>query len=96
MSNLNLEKAIEQMFDFSSYSLEEKKSVIFETANMIAETTLLRSLDEAGEGVQEKFANFIELDPSREMIIKFITKHLPNYEKILIEELEIFKNMGNQ
>ncbi|WP_298286865.1 hypothetical protein [uncultured Lutibacter sp.] len=92
----NLEEIIEQSFDFSDYSVEEKRELIEETSGMIMESSLLRALEEAGEELQEKFGDFIELDPDGDLMAMFIEKNIPNFPNIVIDEIRIFKEMGNE
>lgn len=91
-----LEEIIEQSFDFSSYSEQEKMKIITETAGMIMETALLRSLDEAGEEIQEKFNDFIEAEPSEEKMNIFITENLANFSEIVVDEIKIFQDLGKE
>lgn len=94
--DLTLEQVIEQSFDFSDYSPEEKKSVLEETTGMIMETALLRTLDEAGNEAQEKFASFVETDPNEEQMSEYIEQNFPKFGEMIVEEIKIFKEMGGQ
>lgn len=93
--NITLDQVIAESFDFSNYSEEEKQKLIDETSGMIMETSLLRSLDEAGEEMQEKFNTFLETDPNEESMSAFIGENFPNFGKTVIEEINIFKEMGS-
>lgn len=95
-NNLSLEAIIEQSFDFSSYDAEEKKVVIEETSGMIMESTMLRVLNDAPEEVQEKFGALVETDPSQEEMLAFIESHFPNFGEIIIDEIKVFKSMGQE
>ncbi len=94
-TNLTLDQIIEQSFDFSDYSEEEKKSIIAETSGMIMEASLLRALGDASEDVQEKFGTFIESEPDEEAMTAFIAEHFPNFGDIIVDEIKIFKEMGD-
>jgi len=94
--NFTLDQIIEQSFDFSGYSIEEKQNIITETSGMIMETSLLRALDEAGEELQGKFNDFIELEPTENMMAMFISKNIPDFHRLVLEEIKIFKEMGNE
>jgi len=59
-NDITLDQVIEQSFDFSGLSEEEKNNLIGETSGMIMETALLRALNESGEEVQKKFNDFLE------------------------------------
>ncbi len=83
---------IESAFDFSSYSEEEKASMIAETASMITEAALLRSLSEVGEDSQQAFQTMIEGNPSEEDMALFIHDHFPNFQEVLVSELQTFLN----
>ncbi len=95
-TNLTLDQIIEQSFDFSDYSDEEKKSVIAETSGMIMEASLLRVLGDASEEVQEKFGTFIETEPDEEAMTAFIGEHFPNFGEIVVDEIKVFKEMGDE
>ncbi len=94
-TNLTLDQIIEQSFDFSNYSEEEKKSVIAETSGMIMETSLLRALGDAPEEVQEKFETFIETEPNEESMTLFISENFPNFGEIIVDEIKVFKSMSD-
>ncbi len=91
-----LEQIIEQSFDFSDYSEEEKNEVIAETSGMIMEASLLRSLDEAGKEMQDKFNDFIESEPDEEAMSAFIGENLPNFPEVIVDEIKIFQDMGKE
>ena len=90
-----LDQIIKESFDFSAYSDDEKAKLINETAGIIMETTMLRMLDEADQTTQEKFNTFLETDPDEKLMSKFIADNFPNFGKIIIEEIKIFKSMGD-
>ena len=89
--DFTLDQIIEQSFDFSEYSIEEKQKIITEISGMIMETALLKALDEAGEELQRKFNDFIELEPTAEMMGMFISKNISDFHKFVLEEIRIFK-----
>lgn len=81
---------IESSFDFSTYSEEEKQTMIAETASMITEAALLRALTDVGEESQLAFQTMIENNPSEEDMALFIHEHFPNFQEILVAELQAF------
>ncbi|MCD5390237.1 MAG: hypothetical protein LR005_02560 [Candidatus Pacebacteria bacterium] len=89
--NLTLDEVIAESFDFSEYSDEEKKTIIDETSGMIMETSLLRSLNDGGTEVQEKFNDLIDGEPDDEAMSKFISENLPNFSDVVIEEIKLLK-----
>ncbi len=89
-----LHEIIEQSFDFSVYSADEKEAVIDETTGMLMEATILRLLEESNQEIQEKFATFIETHPDELAMTEFITENFPNFGEILGDEIRIFKSMG--
>lgn len=90
-----LEEVIESMFDLSDYSAEEKESVIDETISMITEAALMRGLADASESVQDDFNDLLETEPNEEQLMEFIKKNIPNFEKLVAEEISIFDAMGD-
>lgn len=92
--DLTLPELIEQSFDFSVYGEEEKKAVIEETSGMIMESTMLRVLGDAPEEVQEKFGALVETEPSQEIMLDFVNTHFPDFNQVLVEEINVFKSMG--
>lgn len=90
-----LEEVIESMFDLSDYSTEEKESVIDETISMITEAALMRGLADAPESVQDDFNDLLETEPNEEQLMEFIKKNIPNFEKLVAEEISIFDAMGD-
>ncbi|MCI5051462.1 MAG: hypothetical protein MRY57_04080 [Candidatus Pacebacteria bacterium] len=91
-----LEQIIESMFDFSDYSEEEKQEVIEETTGMITEAALLRGLDQAGKSVQDAFNDFLETEPNEEQMMEFIQTNIPDFEKLIAEEISLFDKMGDE
>lgn len=89
--DLTLDQVIEKSFDFSEYSEEEKKTIIDETSGMIMETALLRSLNDAGTEVQEKFNVLIDGEPNDEAMSEFISENFPNFSDVVIEEIKLLK-----
>ena len=89
-----LEQIIEQSFDFSDYSADEKTELIAETSAMIMEAALLRSLDEAGSEMQDTFNTFIEAEPTEEKMTDFIKNNLPGFGAIVVDEIKVFQEMG--
>ena len=92
--NYTLDQVIENSFDFSDYSEEEKAQVITDTSSMIMEATILRSLDEAGEEMQKKFGTFIETEPNENAMSDFIAENFPKFGETIVDEIKIFKAMG--
>jgi hypothetical protein len=95
-NNLSLNQIMEQSFDFSDYGAEEKKVVIEETSGMIMEATMLRVLNDAPEEIQEKFGALIEADSDEIVMQGFIQENFPNFGEILVDEIAIFKSMGEE
>ena len=91
-----LDQIIEQSFDFSDYSETEKQEMIAETSGMIMEVSLLRSLDEGGEDLQNKFGEFIESEPDEEKMTKFIQENITNFGDIVVEEIKNFQESGKK
>lgn len=89
---LTIDQLIEAAFDFSDYTEEQKKELINETSSMIMEASLIRSLTEAGEETQNIFQTFIVSNPSEDDMAQFIEQHLPSFQSIVLEELDIFLN----
>ena len=87
-----IDQIIEKSFDFSTYSEEEKQKTITETASMIMEASLLRSLTDSDEVTQNGFQEMIESEPSEEEMQKYITTHFPKFQETVLEELEMFLN----
>ncbi len=95
-TNLTLDQIIEQSFDFSEYSEEEKNKVIAETSGMIMEASLLQALGESDEAIQEKFGKFIESEPDEAAMTEFISEHFPNFGDIVLNEIKVFREIGDQ
>ncbi len=91
-----LDQIIEQSFDFSGFNEEAKTQLVFETSGMIMETALLRSLENAGEEMQEKFNKFIESEPGEEEMSNFISENFPNFGEVVIEEIKLFQERGDE
>lgn len=87
-----IDQVIEASFDFSNYPEEEKQKVIAETSAMIMEASLLRALTDANEETQDAFRTMIEGDPSEEEMGAFIQKNFPNFQEIVVSEIEVFLN----
>lgn len=94
-NSTTIEELLLEMYDFSSYSDEEKNSFVSDTASMITEASLLRSLESAGEETQELFNQFMETDPTDEHITDFIKQSLPEFDTYLREEFDLFNTMNS-
>jgi len=88
--NFTIEELIENSFDFSTYSEEEKKKLIEESSNLILETALIRTLDEANEETQKKFQEFLETEPDAEAMAQFVEENFPNFGEKIVEEYQHF------
>ncbi len=93
-TSLTIEEIIEQMFDFSGYSEEEKQKLIDEASDLILESALIRALGEAGETTQQAFDELMSKNPSPEELSKFIADYLPDFDDYLAEELINFHKAG--
>lgn len=93
---LTLHSIIEEMFDFSDYSAEDKNAIIEETASMVMESALLRILSESDEKAQEAFDQFIQTEPNEDAIISYIQDNFENFEDVIAEELKILKQMQDE
>ena len=92
--DFTLDQIIENSFDFSGYTEEEKRDLIGETSGMIMETALLRSLGEADETLQKKFDTFLKSEPNAEAMSQFIEDNFPNFGEIVVEEIKLFQEDG--
>lgn len=91
-----LDDIISAMYSNEEFSPEERETLIGETAAMISEAALLRGLDEAGEEAQDAFNTLMESEPNPEEMDVFIQKYIPNYSELIIEELQLFQEMGDE
>ena len=89
-----LEQIIETMFDFSEYSEADKQQTISDTAGMVMEAALLKSLGEGGEQVQADFDTFMDTEPDDMQMNEYIQTKIPDFQKYVIEELEALKKAG--
>lgn len=87
-----IDQVIEASFDFSDYPEDEKQKVIAETSGMIMEASLLRALTDADEATQTAFQSMIESEPNEEEMGNFIQEHFPNFQDIVVSEIEAFLN----
>ncbi len=94
--DFTLEQIIEDSFDFSEYSPEEKTKTIAETIALVMETSLLKAIDDAGEEIQEKFNTFIETEPDEEQMTTFIGENLPKFGEVVIGEIKALQEMGKE
>ncbi len=92
--NYTLEQIIEESFDFSDYSEDEKTKLIAETSSMIMEVSLLRALDSAPEEIQDKFEALLKTEPSEEEMADFIKENFPNFADIVVEEIRNFQKLS--
>jgi hypothetical protein len=95
MKHHTIDSIIEQSFDFSSYSEQEKQSLIDETSSMIMEASLLRALTDASAETQQAFRELIEGKPSEEQMSSFINEHLPGFGDIVSSEITTFLSSGD-
>lgn len=87
-----IDQVIENAFDFSGYSEEEKKQMVAETSSMIMEAALLRSLTDASEETQGAFQKMIKEEPDEQRMASFIADHFPHFEEIVASEIHTFLN----
>jgi stage III sporulation protein SpoIIIAA len=87
-----IDQVIADSFDFSAYSDQERESVIDEISSMIMEASLLRSLTDASDEVQDSFQTFIESEPNEEAMVDFIKQHFPEFEDVVVDEISTFLN----
>jgi stage III sporulation protein SpoIIIAA len=90
-----IDQVIADSFDFSAYSDQERASVIDEISSMIMEASLLRSLTDASDEVQDSFQTFIESEPNEEAMADFIKQHFPEFEDVVVDEISTFLNSKN-
>ncbi len=95
-NTLEVRDILEQLFDFSGYTEEEKEQLLDEASDLILETALLRALEAAGEETQEAFSKLMAENPSPEQLAEFIQTYLPDLEDYVAEEVQNFINIGNK
>lgn len=90
-----LQEIVEAMYDFSDYSQDEKETVLDETMAMITQAALMRGLDALDQAAQDNFNQFMETNPDEDQMNDYIQKNIPDFQKLVIEEIAVFDSMGN-
>lgn len=85
-----IDQVIADSFDFSAYSDQEREDVIDEISSMIMEASLLRSLTDASDEVQDSFQAFIDSEPNEEAMANFIKQYFPQFEDVVVDEISTF------
>lgn len=88
-----LEEIIREQFDLSGLDAEKQKEVIGQTAEMITETALLRTIEESSDESKKAFDVFMDTNPEPEDMFQFLKINMPAFEKILSEEMQLFATM---
>jgi len=91
-----LEEIITDFYSDVDMSDAERSLVVGEVIGMITESAILRSLEQSDESVQNAFTTLMEQEPTEETIDNFIQNNIPNFEKIVFEEIMTFKEIGKE
>ena len=81
---------LREWYSEEEFSEEERETLINETAAMVSEMALLKSINEAGEAAQNAFNELMEKNPDPKEVEAFIDCYLPSYHSTLAQELENF------
>jgi hypothetical protein len=93
--DFRLYDVIEEHFDFSEYSEQEKQQTLLDVSGLIMEAALLRALHEGGDTIQQQFDDFMETDPNDEALNEYISKHVPHFDTYIIEEIQAMKDFDS-
>lgn len=91
-----LDEIVEKTFDFSSYPTEEHQQMIQETSGMLMEASLMKTLEDSDESQQESFNSFVDTNPNQESMMKYILDNFPNFQTVLMQEIQNLKELGNK
>lgn len=91
-----LDEIVAQTFDFSGYPESEHQQLISETSEMLMEASLMKALEESDESTQDAFNAFVETEPDQENLMGYILKTFPNFQSLLIAEIQALKNLGEK
>ena len=94
--NYTLDEIIEQSFDFSRNSEEEKQEAIDEISSAVMEMSIVRALEKAGKEIQDAFGKLLESEPTEDQMSEFISKHFPNFSDIVMEEIQVFQEKARE
>lgn len=91
-----LDEIVEKTFDFSGYPEDQHQTMIQETSGMLMESSLMKVLEASDESQQESFNSFVDTNPDQESMMKYILDNFPNFQMVLVEEIQGLKELGSK
>ena len=94
--DMTLADIIEQSFDFSGVSDEQKEQSIQEASGLIMETAITRALAEGEEPLHIGFNALMETNPDPQQVLDFLRNNVPSFQDLIIEEIQTLLSLSNE
>ena len=86
-----LEENLNELFGFEAMSEEEKSALLDDVGSTVLESALLRFSVEHSGNPMDKLEELIEKNEDSEDVFEHVLEKVPEFEKILKEEIIAFK-----
>jgi len=87
-----IEKNIIEILDLDNLPKEEREEILIRIGAVIYQNVLMRAMKTMTEKDQDDFEKILDSEGNPEEIFNFLKNRVKDFEKIIIEEAEKFKN----
>jgi hypothetical protein len=92
MNTNPIQKNISEIFELDKLLPEEREEFIIRTGAVIYQNVLLRVMETMSEKDQDEFEKILDKNGDPQKIFSFLKEKVKDFEKIIAEEAEKFKN----
>ena len=87
-----IQNNIIDILDLDSLPKEEAEEILIRTGALIYQNVLMRAVEEMTEKDQDDFEKMLDNEAEAQDIFSFLKNRVKDFEKIILEETEKFKN----
>jgi len=87
-----IQKEITNLLSLDNLLPEEREEIILRVGALIYQNIMTRALEIMSEADQDEFEKMLDAQSGPEEIFVFLKNKVPNFEEIMKEEAEKFKN----
>lgn len=86
-----IKKTLGEMLDLQNASPEEQEAMLDMVAKTVLQGVLAKVIEAMNEEEEDNFEMFLEQDPNPEQLVVYLQERIPNFEEVVQQEAESFK-----
>ena len=91
MSKDNLINSSKNSFDLNSFNQEDRTILAGEVGGVILESVILRLITSLNDDDADKLEQYVETNPTTEVLMEYLEKNYSDFSKFLEEEIKGFR-----